>query len=56
MIDTRTPKDLFNEFVEYDLLEDRRECDAEDFMNAYPHLTESEAEELELMLQEWYYS
>ncbi len=47
-----TAKDLFNEFKVNDLLNDRREYDVDDLMNAYPGLIESEAILLESMLQD----
>jgi hypothetical protein len=42
---------LFKMFKEKDLINDRREYDAEDLMKAYPGLSKEEAEKLEHMLQ-----
>ena len=48
-----TAKELFQTFKDEDLLNDRREYDVEDFMSAYPDLSQKEAEKLEQMLSSW---
>ncbi len=44
-------EDLYKEFEENNLLDDRREYDIEDFTSAYPNLSKKEAEKLEKMLK-----
>jgi hypothetical protein len=51
-----TAKELFQTFKDEDLLNDRREYDVEDFMSAYPDLSQKEAEKLEQMLSSWAYN
>ena len=52
MIDEgETAEKLFKMFKKQNLLNDRREYDAEDFMSSYPELSKDEAEKLENMLQ-----
>jgi hypothetical protein len=47
-----TAEELYQMFKDEDLLNDRREYDAEDFMWSYPDLSQEEAEKLEKMLQD----
>jgi len=49
--DDSSAESLYKMFVKYDLDNDRREYDVEDFMMAYPNLSKEEAEKLEDMLQ-----
>jgi hypothetical protein len=49
--DDSSAESLYKMFVKYDLDNDRRYYDAEDFMMAYPNLSKEEAEKLEDMLQ-----
>jgi len=49
--DDSSAESLYKMFVKYDLDNDRRYYDAEDFMMAYPNLSQEEAEKLEDMLQ-----
>lgn len=49
--ENETAEKLFQVFKDEGLLNDRREYDAEDFMLAYPDLSQEEAEKLEKMLQ-----
>jgi len=49
--ENRTAEELFQMFKDENLLNDRREYDAEDFMRSYPDLSKEEAEKLENMLQ-----
>jgi len=51
MNEALTADELYKEFEEEDLLNDRREYDVEDLMLAYPGLSKKEAEKLEQMLQ-----
>jgi len=51
MNEALTADELYKEFEEEDLLNDRREYDVEDLMSAYPGLSKKEAEKLEQMLQ-----
>ena len=51
LIENKTAKELFQMFKDKDLLNDRREYDVEDLMNAYPGLSKEEAKKLEKMLQ-----
>lgn len=44
-------EDLYKEFEENNLLDDRREYDIEDFTSAYPNLSKKEAEKLEKMFK-----
>jgi hypothetical protein len=46
----QTIQDIFDEFEELDLLEDRREYNAEDYQHAYG-LTEQEAQDLKYLVQ-----
>jgi len=49
--DDSSAESLYKMFKKYNLDNDRREYDAEDFMMAYPNLSKEEAEKLEDMLQ-----
>jgi hypothetical protein len=49
--DDSSAESLYKMFKKYNLDNDRREYDAEDFMMAYPNLSQEEAEKLEDMLQ-----
>ena len=49
--ENKTALELFQMFKDEDLLNDRREYNAEDLMAAYPGLSQEEAEKLEQMLQ-----
>jgi len=51
MNEALTADELYKEFEEEDLLNDRREYDVEDLMLAYPGLSKKEAEKLKQMLQ-----
>jgi hypothetical protein len=51
MDEGETADKLFQMFKDENLLNDRREYDAEDFMGSYPDLSKEEAEKLENMLQ-----
>jgi len=47
-----TVDELLNMFIAEDILDDRNEYDIMDFISAYPVLTESEAIQLQQMIQE----
>jgi len=49
--DDSSAESLYKMFKKYNLDNDRREYDAEDFMKAYPNLSQEEAKKLEDMLQ-----
>ena len=48
----RTAEELFKMFKDEDLLDDRREYDVDDLLDAYPGLSKKEAEKLVTKLQD----
>jgi len=48
-------KELFNEIIKNNLIDDRSEWDTEDFKLAYPDFTEDDIIEIQLLISDEYY-
>jgi len=56
MENTNPVDELFQEFLENDLMEDRSEYDVDEYLSSYPHLTREQATDLYNRVQSYFQS